>query len=392
MSLNLTFPSARPFDPAVLAQSDRTLEEGARPLPAQAYVSQDWFDAERALLWSRSWVCLTAGSYVPNKGDVIPLDLAGVPLFAMRGRDGAVRVFHNACPHRGMKLVSEKGNAGALLTCPYHNWAFGLSGELRQTPHIAGTGKHDCPGFDKTQFRVKEVASAVWFDQVFVNLSGDAEPFEDFIAPVAARWSAFDQGSLRHGGADSVLTFDLNCNWKLAVENFCEAYHLPMVHPGLNSYSRLEDHYSIEEDGRFSGQGSLVYQPAREAGASALPKFPDLPEHWSTRAEYLALYPNVLLGIHADHFYAVRVYPDGPDRAREVFDIYYAGDEPTGPGYANVRANVRETWREVFLEDVGVVEGMQDGRASPGFDGGVFTPVLEGPSHCFHRWSARAMM
>ena len=390
MTASLTFPSARPFDPAVLPASDRTLAEGARPLPAEAYVSPAWFDAERALLWSRRWICLTAASYVPNKGDVLPLDLAGVPLYAIRGRDGEVRVFHNACPHRGMKLVSEKGNAGALLTCPYHNWAFGLSGELRQTPHIAGTGKHDCPGFDKSAYKVKQVRSAVWFDQVFVNLSGDAEPFEDFIAPLAARWSCFDAGLIRHGGADSILTFDLASNWKLAIENFCEAYHLPMVHPGLNSYSKLEDHLTIEEDGRFAGQVSLVYQPDR--GGNALPRFPGLPAEWQTRAEYVALFPNVMLGIHYDHFFAVRALPDGPGRCREVFDLYYVGDETTGPGYANVRASVRETWREVFAEDVGVVEGMQEGRASPGFDGGVFTPVLEGPSHCFHRWTARAMM
>ena len=99
-----------------------------------------------------------------------------------------------------------------------------------------------------------------------------------------------------------------------------------------------------------------------------------------------------MLGIHYDHFKAVRVLPDGPDRCREVFDIYYVGDEPTRPCHAAMRARVRETWREVFQEDVAVVEGMQKGRASPGFDGGVFTPVLEGPSHCFHRWAARAMM
>jgi choline monooxygenase len=389
MSEIVSFPSARDFDPAALAAVDQAYGD-ARPLPSEAYVSPGYFDAERARMWSHNWICLTAASYVPNAGDTIPLDLAGLPLFAMRGRDGEIRVFHNACPHRGMKLVSDRGNAGALLTCPYHNWAFGLSGELRQTPHIAGTGKHECEGFDKTKFRIKEVASAVWFDQVFVNLSGDAGSFEDFIRPVAQRWSMFDASLIRHGGADSILTFDLDCNWKLAIENFCEAYHLPMVHPALNTYSKLEDHYNIEEEGHFSGQGTLVYDPERDG--APLPKFPNLPPEWDKRAEYLALYPNVMLGIHADHFYAVRVLPDGPDKALETFDIYYVGDEPTGAGFGNVRASVRETWREVFLEDVGVVEGMQAGRASPGFDGGVFTPVLEGPSHCFHRWNARAMM
>ena len=389
MSEIVSFPSAREFDPAALAAVDQAYGD-ARPLPSEAYVSPNYFDAERARMWSHNWICLTAGSYVPNAGDTIPLDLAGVPLFAMRGRDGEIRVFHNACPHRGMKLVSERGNAGALLTCPYHNWAFGLGGELRQTPHIAGTGKHECEGFDKSKFRIKEVASAVWFDQVFVNLSGDAGSFEDFIRPVAERWSIFDASLIRHGGTDSILTFELDCNWKLAIENFCEAYHLPMVHPALNTYSKLEDHYNIEEEGHFSGQGTLVYDPARDG--APLPKFPNLPPEWDKRAEYLALYPNVMLGIHADHFYAVRLLPDGPDKAHETFDIYYVGNETTGASFGNVRASVRETWREVFLEDVGVVEGMQAGRASPGFDGGVFTPVLEGPSHCFHRWNARAMM
>ncbi|MBC6438891.1 MAG: aromatic ring-hydroxylating dioxygenase subunit alpha [Rhodospirillales bacterium] len=382
------FPAARGFDPAVLSSVDAEYGS-ARPLPAEAYVSPSWYDEERARLWTRNWVCLTAASYIPNPGDVIPLDLAAVPLFAIRGRDGEVRVFHNACPHRGARLVSEKGNAGVLITCPYHNWAFGFGGELRQTPHIAGTGRHACEGFSKDAFGIKPVRSAVWFDQVFVNLSGDAEPFEDYIAPLAQRWAAFDGNLIRHGGEDSIMLFDLKANWKLAVENFCEAYHLPMVHPGLNSYSKLEDHENIEEP-TYSGQVSLVYNPDR--GDHVLPRFPDLPEHWKTRAEYVALYPNVLLGIHYDHFKAIRILPDGPDRCHETFDIYYVGDEPTQPGNANLRATVRETWREVFQEDVDVVQGMQMGRASPGFDGGVFTPVLEGPSWCFHRWTARAMM
>ena len=383
------FPSARAFDPARLAASDRDYG-AARPLPGEAYVSPAWHEAERARLWSRHWVCLTAASHLPRPGDALPLELAGVPLFALRGRDGGVRVFHNACPHRGMRLVGQAGPVGALIVCPYHNWGFGLDGALRQTPHIAGAGRHECAGFDKRRFRLKEVRSAVWFDQVFVDLSGQAEPFDDLIAPLARRWAAFDQTLLRHGGTDSILTFELAANWKLAIENFCEAYHLPMVHPGLNGYSTLEDHLNIEQEGRFSGQVSLVYRPDR--GGHALPRFPGLPQTWQTRAEYVALYPNVLLGIHYDHFYAARVLPDGPGRCRENFDIYYVGDETTRPCHAALRARVRETWREVFQEDVDVVEGMQKGRASPGFDGGVFTPVLEGPSHCFHRWAARAMM
>ncbi len=383
-----TFPPARGFHPAALEAVNRAYGD-ARPLPAEAYVSPSWFETERARLWSRNWVCLAAASYVPEPGDVMPIELVGVPLFLVRGRDRKVRVFHNACPHRGMTLVAERANAGAVITCPYHNWTFGFEGRLRLTPHIGGPGRHECEGFDKSCFALNEVTSAVWFDQVFVNLSGDAGSFGDFIRPLDERWSCFDQSLLRHGGADSIMVFDLEANWKLAIENFCEAYHLPMVHPGLNTYSRLEDHLNIEEDG-FSGQVSLVYRPDR--GGHPLPRFPGLPEVWATRAEYVALYPNVMLGIHYDHFKAVRVLPDGPGRCLETFDLYYVGDAMTGPGRAASRTAVRETWREVFQEDVDAVQGMQKGRASPGFAGGVFTPVLEGPSHCFHRWVARSML
>ncbi len=383
MTATALFPSARDFSPQAL--EGVALDYGeARPLPAEAYVSQSWFESERVRLWSRHWVCLVAASYVPEPGDVMPLDLAGVPLFVVRGHDRGIRVFHNVCPHRGMRLVGASGNTGVVLTCPYHNWTFGLEGGLRLTPHIGGPGRHACEGFDRQHFRLREVASAVWFDQVFVNLSGDAADFADFIRPLAERWSCFDESVLSHGGEDSIITFDLKANWKLAIENFCEAYHLPMVHPGLNAYSRLEDHLNIEEE-TFSGQVSLVYQPDRNG--RLLRRFPGLPEHWQTRAEYVALYPNVMLGIHDDHFWAVRVLPDGPGRCREIFDIYYVG-----PAHADMRATVRETWREVFQEDVDAVEGMQQGRASPGFAGGVFTPVLEGPSHCFHRWVARSML
>ena len=382
------FPSARDFNPAALETVNRDYGE-AGPLPAEAYVSQSWFESERVRLWSRNWVCLSAASCVPGPGDVMPLELIGIPLFLVRGQDNRVRVFHNVCQHRGMKLVSARGNAGVVITCPYHNWTYGLEGRLRLTPHIGGSGRHECEGFDKGRFALNEVRSAVWFDQVFVNLSGDAQPFEDFIRPLDERWSCFDQTLLRHGGEDSIMYFDLEANWKLAIENFCEAYHLPMVHPGLNAYSRFEDHLNIEEES-FSGQVSLVYKPERNG--HHLPRFPDLPETWNTRAEYVALYPNVMLGIHYDHFMAIRVLPDGPGRCLEIFELYYVSDGMAGPGRAGLRATVRETWREVFQEDVDAVQGMQKGRASPGFSGGVFTPVLEGPSHCFHRWVARAML
>ena len=86
-----------------------------------------------------------------------------------------------------------------------------------------------------------------------MNIGGTTAEFTDYAADLIDRWGEFEQ-PLYHGGADSSFGFTLDCNWKLAVENYCESYHLPFVHPALNSYSRLEDHYNIMDTPNYAGQ------------------------------------------------------------------------------------------------------------------------------------------
>ncbi len=378
------------LETAVLAPVMNPIES-AHGLPNEAYVSEQFARLERDRLLARSWTCIGVASEVPEPGDVKPVTLLGLPLILLRDRAGAIRVFHNVCSHRGHELVTEPGKVSAVLRCPYHAWAYGLDGALRTTPNIGGPGQATCAGFDKARHGLKAVRTAVWFDVVFVNLSGEAPDFAEQVAPLAERWAAFDPAQLRHGGEDSILRFDLNCNWKLAVENYCEGYHLPTIHPGLNSYSRLEDHYNIEEDG-FSGQGSTAFAPRLLEGGPELPRFTDLPDYWNGRAEYVALFPNVLLGIHDNHFYAVHIEPRGAGRSIENFHIYYVGEEPLGEDFAALRVANAEAWCSIFEEDRGVVESMQRGRASPAFDGGVFSPAMDGPTHFFHKWVAAGLM
>ena len=374
----------------ILASVDRPIES-ARGLPNEAYTGADFAHLERDAVLARTWTCIGIASAIPDPGDALPADLVGLPLMMVRGRDGQVRVFHNVCSHRGHRLVTEPCKSLTVLRCPYHSWAYDFEGHLRATPSVGGVRKNNVEGFDKSQHGLREVRSIVWLDQILINLSGDAPAFENHVAPLSARWADFDLDLIRHGGADSSLRFDVDCNWKLAVENYCEAYHLPWVHPGLNAYSRLEDHYNIAEDGAFAGQGSTAYKPQMSNAGPALPRFPGLPEKWHGAAEYIALFPNLLLGLHCDHFYAVRLEPLSPNRTLEHFEIYYVGEAPLGPDYDGVRRENAANWREVFAEDMDVVREMQRGRASPAFQGGVFTPVLEPPTHCFHRWMARAL-
>ncbi|WP_282605460.1 aromatic ring-hydroxylating dioxygenase subunit alpha [Pelagibius sp. Alg239-R121] len=357
-------------------------------LPNPFYIEEAVFEEEKKRIFAPNWTCIGFGKDVPNIGDARPITFLGIPLLLLRDKSGQVRVFQNVCRHRGMTLVNEPTNFRGVIRCPYHSWCYSLDGALKTTPHLGGPGQNDHPAVSKSELGLYEVRSTVWMDLVFVNLSGDAPAFEDAAATLTSRWSEFEGQAIYHGGPDSSFSLTVASNWKLAVENYCESYHLPWIHPGLNSYSRLEDHYNIIESGDFSGQGTTVYNPSLDNSGRQFSHFKGLSEKWSTCAEYVALYPNVLVGIHKDHFFSILLEPVAQDKTVERVEIYYTSPEMTGGDWADLRARNSEMWKEIFVEDVGVVEGMQRGRHAPDFDGGTLSPVMDTATHAFHAWVA----
>jgi phenylpropionate dioxygenase-like ring-hydroxylating dioxygenase large terminal subunit len=355
----------------------------ANGLPNAHYVDPGVHAEENKHVLLNQWAGLAVASDVPEPGDAKPITFLQIPLLLIRDRSGKVRVFQNTCRHRGMILVEEPRKIEGAIRCAYHSWCYGTDGRLVSTPHVGGPGQNTHEEMDKNLLGLIEVRSHIWRDVVWINVSGTAPAFEEAMGAVMARWAEFEQ-PMYHGGADSRFELTVNCNWKLAVENYCESYHLPWVHPGLNSYSRLEDHYHIEEPGLYSGQGTLVYRQLKGENGEVFPDFADLSEKWNEAAEYIAAFPNVLLGVHRDHAFAIVLQPQSTSETVEHIHLYYATEE-TDPA---LRAKNTAQWKEVFVEDVFVVEGMQRGRFAPGFDGGRFSPAMDGPTHLFHDWVA----
>ena len=368
--------------PTDLSTVRRPIAE-ANGLPNAHYIDADVFTEEKTAVLFANWSGLAVASDVPEIGDAVPVTFLGMPLLIVRDKQDTVRVFQNTCRHRGMILVDEARKIEGAIRCPYHSWCYSTDGRLVSTPHVGGPGQNTHDGIDRALLGLTEIRSHIWMDVIFINVSGTAPAFEDAHAELLSRWSEFDK-PLHHGGADSRFQLEVNCNWKLAVENYCESYHLPWVHPGLNSYSRLEDHYHIEAPGKYSGQGTLVYRQLKGDDGNSFPDFDAISDKWDTAAEYITVYPNVLLGVHRDHTFAIVLVPQGPEKTIEHIHLYYAQSDTD----ADLRARNTHQWKEVFAEDVFVVEGMQRGRHAVTFDGGRFSPAMDGPTHMFHDWVA----
>jgi choline monooxygenase len=355
----------------------------ANGLPNAHYTDPETIAEENEAVLADGWAGLAVTADVPASGNAKPLTFLGEPLLLVRDRKGVVRVFQNICRHRGMILVNEPRKIEGALRCPYHSWCYSLEGKLIATPHVGGPGQNAHEDIDKDMLGLIEVRSHIWRDVVFINMSGTADAFDEVHADLIARWTEFDK-PLFHGGEDSKFKLEVDTNWKLAVENYCESYHLPWIHPGLNSYSRLEDHYNIEVKEQYSGQGTLVYRQLKGKNDQTFPDFEGLSETWDTAAEYITVYPNVLLGVHRDHAFAIVLEPVSHTKTVEHVHLYYAV-ENSDP---DLRTQNAAIWKSVFKEDIFVVEGMQRGRTARGFDGGRFSPAMDGPTHCFHDWIA----
>lgn len=137
----------------------------------------------------------------------------------------------------------------------------------------------------------------------------------------------------------------------------------------------------------MSGQGTRVYELASIAG-TRLPLIDGWPADKLRYAEYISLYPNTLLGLQADHLFSVIVTPRSAQESLEKLQISYVGKARDEDEFASCRAAVLKSWDTVFREDIFAVEGLQSGRCSPGFDGGVLTPVQDVTTQHFHTWVA----
>ena len=371
--------------------------EKAHGLPNECYTSKDYTLIERKKLFEDKWIVAGVASSIPEIGDVKPIDILGMPILILRNKQNEVKVFHNVCSHRGVKLVSKSGKINSLIRCPYHSWSYSLDGKLMATPHIGGMNKHSADGFDKSKSNLKEIRSYIWLDLIMININQNEMSFEEYIKPLSDRWEKFwpikDRELIHHSNDFGYFKLNAKCNWKFAIENYCESYHLPWVHPGLNSYSKIEDHYHIQGlPNRFAGQGTVVYNPQFK-GKEKLPSFPNWPKDKENIAEYVALFPNVMLGIHKDHYYAYWIEPINHEFTLEHMELYYVGEQAAQANkFKSLRKQNHKQWEDIQKEDVDIIQGMQTGRNSPSYNGGNFSPVMDNPTHHFHKWVAQNLI
>ena len=364
----------------------------ARGLPNEAFTSPDFLALELKHVFSRTWVFAGVLSDVPNPGDVKPVDVAGRALFMATDHDRKTRVFYNVCPHRGTRLVIEDMSKAGALTCPYHAWSFTLDGDLQGRPHFHGPDKHDRGGNGSAGVCLFEVRSAIWNDWVFVNLDGKAPEFETYMGPVMARYQDWNLGSFQ---AAHYQPYTFDCNWKLAVENFFDNYHVFKVHPALYEAQSPGHRFGMTPDGHHLFNRSAMAGEGRgltiDPGGPLLPEVAGLSPEIESETRYCAVFPNAAMTLYPSNFQFLMFEPVSVDETVMHMWFYFVEDAAELDEHREAREILVAEWNDLNAEDIGICQRLQQGRSCDAYDGGRFSPYWDAGTLHFHQQIAEAV-
>ena len=344
-------------------------------LPSAVYTDPAVLELERDRIFWRSWILVAHESDVAETGAYVTVDLLGQPIFLIRSDDDELRGFYNVCQHRGHLLLEGRGVVGKRITCPYHAWAYDSSGALK------GARMSDrMEGFDHAEFTLPSVRVETMAGFVFVNLDDDARPMDEVYPGLADELDrlAFHDGPL---AAVDTATFDIAGNWKNVADNLLECYHCHPAHPGFVDLIDM-DGYRNDCHENWSVQsgplrpGTEVYET--DEGAQTFAS--------------VFIWPNVSIG-----------HIPG-QRGRLIFQFFPTGAETTeqrltyyGPhGERTPKEDTGTEWFNTVLgpEDVDLVESVQRGLRSKGYDQGRFICIPDRPElseHAVHHFHTMVM-
>jgi phenylpropionate dioxygenase-like ring-hydroxylating dioxygenase large terminal subunit len=333
-------------------------------LPASYYTDPQVFRREIERFFFQSWICAGRIGFIPEPGDYFLREIAGESIIVTRDAAWNVRAFYNVCRHRGTRMCTvAEGNFGGRIQCPYHGWTYGLDGRLIGAPHM------DEAGFAREEYPLHEVKTAVWDGHLFLHL-GDSSTAPKPLT-LADRFRPWRMEELV---LHKRIAYDVKANWKLAVLNYNECLHCPLLHPALN---RLTDYLGADNEApgaSFIG-GTMGFRDGAETmstdGKRRRDYLPGLSEDERRKVCYYTIYPNLMLSLHPDYMMVHTLWPKAVDRTEIVCEWYFHPAEMAKPDF--VAEDVIEFWDTTNREDWAIVELSQLGIQSRAYRPGPYS-------------------
>jgi glycine betaine catabolism A len=366
------------------------LDHCPESLPATWYYDPAHHEFELKKIHARNWI------YVGRANDLVPMtvkriEVAGDNLILVKDQDGVISCFHNTCRHRGAELcaAAETRLKSKLISCPYHEWAYDLKGNLVRVPYATPT-----PDFKKEDHGLLKVHVKVWNGFVFVCLAAQPPDFErapDFGV------HAFDNWPMTELVTAHTYVEEIACNWKGFWENYNECLHCPGIHPelcdmvpiyrqGVMAANELPDWTPDQASGTDLKSGAFTWSMN---GKPCGPEFPNLtPEERARGQTFVTLWPTMYVVAHVDYARAVSLRPLGPERTELRAEWLFPKATLEAPNFD--LDNVTKFATTVMRQDAAASAMNQRGLKSSAFKAGRLMPQ-EFDVYNFQQWVRRQL-
>ena len=227
------------------------------------YTDPAIFELEMERIFGAAWIYVGHESQVREPGDYACTRIGRKPVVLVRDAEGEIRVIHNQCAHRGALVVaSDKGRTDEFQCC-YHGWTYHLDGRLKAVPLNHGYPKEFDPRNPNTaMLKVPRVKSYRGF--VFASLAADGPSLEDFLGYMTTSLDDMvDRAPMAEiEAAGGVFKHAYDANWKLYLENLCDA-----AHPLFTHRSSIDAAQQQSDDVYSDGSGEIAIRQMRQNGA-----------------------------------------------------------------------------------------------------------------------------
>ncbi len=321
-------------------------------LDPRLYVDPSAFVRERMEIFSKTWQLLGPLAQMAERGQFVAADIAGVKVFAIRGRDGTLRAFKNVCRHRGAQLLNDGAGRCATIRCPYHQWVFADDGKLINAPWFGDEAE-----FDMSAWPLEPIHIETWRGLVFVSLD-PIEKLADQLGDLVAELSDEPIETYQPVATDRV---EFDANWKIYTDNFVEGYHIPGTHPSFFAAIDFEQFKTTAHRGFVR-----MTAPPRDG--------------LFYRGKWLWMWPNWTLSLFDGGMNTSRINPLGTDKTEQIYHFYFADNAAEAkPAQAKtIAANLA-----VVREDYEICVSTHRNYASGNYRAGPLSPRHEQGVHYF---------